>query len=100
MQTKSSNDAENAWDENNVTIIGYKLPIIEWLTAYMNLIPRLQVTESQAQGPGYVYSKGVPILIKILSIIWLGVTLGGGEYRAQLYRTNILPAHLPTLILV
>ena len=58
---KSSNDAENAWHENNVTIIGYKLPIIEWLTAYMNLIPRLQAMESRAQGPGYVYiARGFP----------------------------------------
>ena len=32
-------------------------------------------------------------------LVWLGVTFGGGEYRAQLYRTDILPAHSPTLIL-
>ena len=47
---KLSNDAENAWHENNVTIIGYKLPIIEWLTAYMNLIPRLQAMEVGHKG--------------------------------------------------
>ena len=58
---KLSNDAENAWHENNVIIIGYKLPIIEWLTAYMNLITRLQTMESRAQGPGYVYiARGFP----------------------------------------
>ena len=50
-------------------------------------------TCSEKQG-----SKVAPICMQVSMVI--GVTLGGGEYRAQLYRPDIVPAHLPTLIFV